>query len=138
MENTNETNEDLECCICFEPMTLQNTHILECNHAFHSKCISMCNKFTCPLCRKGFTLDTEVYLLELQCTQSITKHMLLQHFPELLDECFEFVNKNKQTIVLYFYVAYHRDNWYKCFIKQPEIHKCTTREMRILFTKYIQ
>ncbi len=110
-----------ECCICLEYIDKEDLYILDCNHVFHSTCLSQCRKLTCPLCRRKFTPYMEAYLLEIECIKPIKKNMLTYHFPDLSRQCVNFINKNEKTIILYFNVSLHRDNWYKCFQSQKEI-----------------
>ena len=49
-----EDEEAAICSICFNPMTENESHLLECNHKFHTACILKWFRSkhdTCPLCR---------------------------------------------------------------------------------------
>ena len=47
-----------ECPICFEPMQLATTCLLECHHLFHRRCLMKWYKRqrNCPMCRRNIPL----------------------------------------------------------------------------------
>jgi hypothetical protein len=49
---SNNKYEQSECSICLESLN-QNIKVLECEHVFHIKCISLATEYRdkCPLCR---------------------------------------------------------------------------------------
>lgn len=55
---------DNQCTICFEKYKLQIKCVkLPCNHIYHIKCINKWfkQKNSCPICRKQFPTDNEIY-----------------------------------------------------------------------------
>lgn len=46
-----------ECSICYEKLTIGTKLKLDCGHIFHIKCLQLCVKKECPLCRTKFSQD---------------------------------------------------------------------------------
>ena len=113
---------DDTCPICFEEINQDNSHILECNHKFHTNCIVKWFRNShknCPLCN-DISLDTNMpWGVKLQtvaeikkfgrrkiCPENIKKQ--LDKIKKLQDEqkdCrkkfFDFRNDNKDIIKKY-------------------------------------
>ena len=47
------TDNQKECCICFERIDYKNVSITECNHSFHTSCLLKYNNKKCPICRQS-------------------------------------------------------------------------------------
>jgi hypothetical protein len=47
------TDNQKECCICFERIYYKNVSITECNHSFHTSCLLKYNNKKCPICRQS-------------------------------------------------------------------------------------
>jgi len=55
------TNNEKECCICFERIDYKNVSITECNHSFHTSCLLKYNNKKCPICRKSL-YEEEIHI----------------------------------------------------------------------------
>lgn len=54
-DEESETCPEEKCSICFYKMTQEDSHVLECEHRFHTNCILKwfrSKQDTCPLCRE--------------------------------------------------------------------------------------
>ena len=61
------TDNQKECCICFERIDYKNVSITECNHSFHTSCLLKYNNKKCPICRQS------LYEEEINLTISVNE-----------------------------------------------------------------
>jgi hypothetical protein len=76
------TDNQKECCICFERIVHKNVSITECNHSFHTSCLLKYNNKKCPICRQSL-YEEEIHLTILvdeisdEIIQQPTQHPVL-------------------------------------------------------------
>ena len=62
MEEKNNKNEEEECGVCLNSVRREAFVHLPCKHKFCNTCLSVWKKGTCPICRKRFCIDEDLYI----------------------------------------------------------------------------
>jgi hypothetical protein len=95
------TNNEKECCICFERIDYKNVSITECNHSFHTSCLLKYNNKKCPICRQ--TLYEEETTLTILIEQRTNEEFIQQ--PALIELYLAERNKIKKIMYKFIYIV---------------------------------
>lgn len=72
-EQKNEHNdEDIQCSICLDSLSVSDTQILPCIHKFHESCITewLKEKYSCPICRMRINMPDDYAELDPSVDES--------------------------------------------------------------------
>jgi len=95
------TDNQKECCICFERIDYKNVSITECNHSFHTSCLLKYNNKKCPICRQ--TLYEEETTLTILIEQRTNEEFIQQ--PALIESYLAERNKIKKIMYKFIYIV---------------------------------
>jgi hypothetical protein len=102
------TDNQKECCICFERIDYKNVSITECNHSFHTSCLLKYNNKKCPICRQLlYEEETNLTILVDEISNEISNEIIqqpIQQRPALIELYLSERNKMRKIIYKGIYI----------------------------------
>lgn len=73
--------KNIECSICYQCLSTEETFTTKCNHIFHKQCMDKWCKTTCPYCRQISGYQKEEFSMTVGTTRFSRLDYAFYYFP---------------------------------------------------------